>query len=122
LTPECALTFTLQVPYRLVLLAARGDAAQQQLLMSATAMSHVIADIAPLEGKTAALDGSMTIQLRKAPPQQQQQQAQSMPVSSSANVARPGWLCAGSSSVWFFRCGDVAVKWLNEVHGKELMG
>lgn len=109
----------MQVPTRLVLLGpADVPGSQVPLLRSAASLAHVTADICPLEGKTAALDGSMTVTLRRAPTAQQQQQQQ-----STQDVGlRPAWLCPGGVSVWFFRCGDVAVKWLSEVHGKELLG
>jgi hypothetical protein len=110
-----------QVPYRLVLLAAADVPADSHLVAAAAARAHAVADISPLEGRTAALDGSLTVLVRRACKanayaahalQQQQQQQQ---------VGRPGWLCPGSSSVWFFRAGDVGLRWLPEVHGKELV-
>lgn len=102
-----------------MLLGPRDIPSQAQLLRSAASLAHVTADILPLEGKTAALDGSMTVTLRRTPTAQQQQQQQ----QSTQDVGlRPAWLCPGGVSVWFFRCGDVAVKWLSEVHGKELLG
>jgi len=137
----------LQVPsYRLVLLAARDITCQHQLLSSVASRAHVTADITPLEGKTAALDGSLTINTRRAPPPrtrallplqqhlqlQQLLQADDDAALSIAPAAGAGgsvggsvcpvWLSVGSSSVWLFRCGDVAIKWMREVHGKELMG
>ncbi|WIA35843.1 hypothetical protein OEZ86_004229 [Tetradesmus obliquus] len=113
-----ALGEVLQVPYRLVLLAAADVPADRQLVAAAAARAHVIADVSPLEGRTAALDGSLRLLVRRgcsssssSSLQQQQQQQQ----------GRGGWLCPGSSSTWFFRAGDVGVRWLPEVHGKELV-
>jgi hypothetical protein len=111
-----------------VLLAASDVPADSQLVAAAAAArAHVIADVSPLEGRTAALDGSLTVLVRRAcrthvsaaAPglQQQQQQQQGVWVGGS----KPAWLCPGSSSVWFFRAGDVGVRWLPEVHGKELV-
>jgi hypothetical protein len=108
-----------QVPYRLVLLAAADVPADSRLVAAAAAHAHVLAHVSPLEGRTAALDGSLTVLVRRAcravahaaPALQQQQQV----------LGRPAWLCPGSSSVWFFRAGDVGVRWLPEVHGKELV-
>jgi hypothetical protein len=119
--------------YRLVLLAAHDIPDQHLLLAHMAARSHVVADVAPLEGRTAALDGSVTITIRRAPPPPAcGQGGSSMPVaaagaegvgSNSAAMAgrAPGWMQAGARSVWFYRSGDVGVTWLSEVHGKELM-
>jgi hypothetical protein len=106
----------MQVPTRLVLLGPRDVPSQVQLLRCVASLAHVTADIAPLEGKTAALDGSMTVTLRRAPTAGQQL------TQLTVVGSRPSWLCPGGVSVWFFRCGDVGVKWLSEVHGKELLG
>lgn len=107
----------MQVPCRLVLLAASDVAADSQLLAAMAARANVVAEVAALEGRTAALDGSLTVTVRRACRQpaawQQQQQVQ--------GAQQPAWLSPGSSSVWFFRAGDVAVRWLPEVHGKELV-
>jgi hypothetical protein len=116
----------MQVPYRLVLLAAADVPADSQLVAAAAARAHVIADVSPLEGRTAALDGSLTVLVRRAckahgspaPSGLQQQQQQQ---GGWHSRGRAGWLAPGSSSVWFFRAGDVGVRWLPEVHGKELV-
>lgn len=129
----------LQVPCRLVLLASSDTPGTSLLLQLVASRCHVTADIQPVQGRTAALDGSMTVNTRRAPPHtrsNQQQHASAgqsavgssvggnagISIISSSGVLRPGWLQPGCSSVWFFRCGDVGLKWLSEVHGKELLG
>jgi hypothetical protein len=100
--------------YRLVVLAPSDVPAQQQLLRQAAACAHAVADVAPLGGRTVALDGRLTITVRKAP-------AAAAAAAEHAQRQAPGWLSPGGSSVWFFRAGDVGVRWLSEVASKELM-
>lgn len=134
---HCQHAVWLQVPYRLVLLSPSDTPGTSLLLRSVASRCHVTADIHPVQGRTAALDGSMTVNTRRAPPHIRSSQLQSSgqlsthsvvggnagsSSSSSGSVLRPGWLQPGCCSVWFFRCGDVGVKWLSEVHGKALLG
>lgn len=99
------------MPYRLVLLAADDVAADARLVAAAAAGCHVTLDVAPLEGRTAAVDGSMLLSVRRA----------LAPRAAQVSPARASWLAAGAASVWFFRAGDTGVRWLPELHGKEIM-
>lgn len=122
-------------PYRLVLLAARDVPSQSTLLRSLSGRCHVTADISPLEGKTAALDGSMTLTLRRAPPTLTTTTTTSAAAAGggAGAVGGRGVVSSGSSrmgevgsqSVWLFRCGDVGLKWVLSgevlVDSKQLM-
>ncbi|KAF8057871.1 hypothetical protein HT031_005817 [Scenedesmus sp. PABB004] len=126
-----ALGEALQSPCRVVLLAAGDVAADAALVAAAAARAGAVADVAPLEGRTAGLDGSLTITVRRAPapprrarPSQQQEQGQQgrqQLQRQAGDLAARVWLPPGGSERWFFRAGDVGVRWLRAVGGRELM-
>jgi hypothetical protein len=107
----------LQVPCQLVLVAPRDTAAADaDVLAALAARAHVVADVKALEGRTAAVDGSLTVKI-KPPPRQGKIGA----ADGGGGCGRSRWLLPGSESVWFFRAGDTAVTWLTGVQFKELM-
>eukprot|EP00775_Hariotina_reticulata_P003551 gene3551-3820_t len=109
------------VPCRLVLVAARDTEADADVLAALAARAHVVADVAPLEGRTAAVDGSLTVTIRQAPAHGDVLLTAGSSGGGEGGDVGARWLLPGTASVWFFRAGDTAVTWLTGVQFKELM-
>lgn len=104
--------------YRLIVLAARDTTSPEHhqhrhLPLAAQHRAHVTADVRPLEGRTAALDGSLSVVVRRRSSAVGVVDVTRGVAPAASPVQKCWWLQPGSSSVWFFRVGDVGgVKWL----------
>jgi hypothetical protein len=71
---------------------------------------QVVVRLDPVEGRTAELDGCLTLQRRCV-----------HPGGGTAAPTDPSLLQAGDSRSYFFRCGEYSVKWLPQMSAHQLL-
>lgn len=105
--------------YRFVALAASDIPGEASLLAALQHSADAVLSLAPVEGRTAELDGRLDVVLRRLPCSNHGSECGSM--AEGGPILGSSTILPGVQS-WHFRAGEVAVRWLpGRIDGRELM-